>query len=123
MLIKTPPGWVLPERAVTPEDRFINRRSVLKGFAAGVIGAGAAPLLAGCDDDDAAIGAASAADDPLADLYPAPRNETLSRPFDVTDEAITAKYNNFYEFGPLSLKNTDNKAICGTSIRRFVIVP
>ncbi len=99
MLIKTPPGWVLPERDVTPEARFRDRRSLLKGIAAGTILAGAAPLLGACDEDDAAIAAANAADDPLADLYPAARNERLSRPFPPTDEDITSKYNNFYEFG------------------------
>jgi sulfoxide reductase catalytic subunit YedY len=90
MLIKRPPGWGLPERVATPEQAFLNRRQVAKGLAAGSIVAAAAPLT---------VGLGLAADDPTAGLYPAPGNERLSVSLPVTDEAITATYNNFYEFG------------------------
>jgi sulfoxide reductase catalytic subunit YedY len=98
MLIKKLPGWALPETAATPEAIFRNRRALIKGVAAGAIAVGAAPLLAGCEED-APISKAAAADDPTADLYPAETNERLSVSLPLTDESITSTYNNFYEFG------------------------
>ena len=41
----------------------------------------------------------AASGDPTADLYPAKRNEAFRLDRDVTPEAITSDYNNFYEFG------------------------
>ena len=98
MLIKKLPGWALPESAATPETVFRNRRALMKGVAAGAIAAGAAPLLAACEEENP-ISKAVAADDPTADLYPAERNESLSVSLPLTDESITSTYNNFYEFG------------------------
>ena len=37
MLIKRRRGWELPESAATPEDVFHQRRSLIKGLAAGPI--------------------------------------------------------------------------------------
>ena len=98
MLIKRVPGWALPETAATSEAVFCNRRALIKGFAAGAIAVGAAPILAGCEEE-APISKAAAADDPTADLYPAEINERLSVSLPLTDESITSTYNNFYEFG------------------------
>ncbi len=83
------PSWALAERLATPETAFVNRRTLLAG-----LGAGAAALAA-----PSLIGAARAADDPTADLYPATRNPafTIERP--LTPEEISSQYNNFYEFG------------------------
>ncbi len=93
MLIHSKRGWELPDSAATPESVYVNRRHLLKGVAAGSIVAASAPFAA------LLPGRAAAASDPTADLYPAPRNAryVLDRP--VTDEEITGKYNNFYEFG------------------------
>lgn len=79
-------GWEIPERFVTPESIYLNRRQVL---AAGGFGAAAAMMP----------GVARAETDPSAGLYPAQRNAryTVERP--VTKEAISTNYNNFYEFG------------------------
>jgi len=98
MLIKKLPGWALPDSAATPEAVFRNRRALIKGVAAGAIAAGAASLLAACEEE-APISKAAAADDPTADLYPVELNERLSVSLPLTDEAITSTYNNFYEFG------------------------
>lgn len=79
-------GWEIPEGRASPEALFINRRALLAGLAVG-------GLLA--------PGALRAAPTPnaLAGFYPAKRNDkyTLDRP--LTPEALTANYNNFYEFG------------------------
>ncbi len=96
MLIRVKRGWELPESAATPEDTFLNRRRLLKGLAAGPLLAAGSPFAAALS-----LGTAAAAgdDDPTADLYPAPRNERFKLDRPLTDEEITSKYNNFYEFG------------------------
>jgi len=94
MLIKRQRSFDLPERLATPEDLFINRRTILKAAGFGALSAGAGLSTAfGLDR------AQAEETDPTADLYPAPRNEafTLDRP--LTPENVTSTYNNFYEFG------------------------
>ena len=92
MLIKRKRGWEMPERDATPEAMFLDRRSLLKGAAAGGILASAGLL---------GMGRAEAAGepDPSVSLYPAKANPayTLDRP--VTAEKLSTGYNNFYEFG------------------------
>ncbi len=91
MAIRQKQGWEIPESLATPEDIFLNRRSLLKGIAAGSILA--APLFASLSR------AAAAAADPSADLYPVARNPLYVLDRQMTGEEITSKYNNFYEFG------------------------
>ena len=92
MLIKRKRGWEMPERDATPEALFLDRRSLLKGAAAGSILASTGLL---------GMGRAEAAGepDPSVSLYPAKANPayTLDRP--VTAEKLSTGYNNFYEFG------------------------
>jgi sulfoxide reductase catalytic subunit YedY len=83
-------GWELPEREVTPEHIFVNRRTFLAGTAATVA---LSPGLA-------AAQRVSDLPDPSASLYPVKRNERYAlgdRP--LTDEKLNTTYNNFYEFG------------------------
>ncbi len=79
------PDWFIPERLVTPESVFQNRRGFLKQM--GITGAGllAAPW---------AVNAAEAA------KYPAKRNPTfeLAKGARLTSEEVAGSYNNFYEF-------------------------
>jgi sulfoxide reductase catalytic subunit YedY len=106
MLLRIRRGWEIPERLATPEDVYLNRRKFLR--ALGVTGLGAFGVLAGCDrraESQPATGAPAPliglpVPSPTAELYPAKRNErfTLDRP--LTDEAVAARYNNFYEFSP-----------------------
>lgn len=80
-------GWEIPERNATPEDLFVNRRSLIAGAAA--IGAGAVlPPRALAQSKD-----------PSAALYPAARNERYKLDRALTPEDVTSRYNNFYEFG------------------------
>ena len=90
MLIKTVPGWALPESAATPESLFVNRRALIKGLAAGSILAGAPAMMASL---------AHAEDDPTASLYPAPRNDRYVMDRELSAEKDATTYNNFYEFG------------------------
>jgi sulfoxide reductase catalytic subunit YedY len=86
MLIKTRPGWTIPESDATPESVFLNRRALMAG-GAGLIGA-------------SLIGRAEAASaDPTADLYPAKNNPTYKLDRAITDEKYSGDYNNYYEFG------------------------
>jgi methionine sulfoxide reductase catalytic subunit len=92
MLIKRKRGWEMPERDATPEALFLDRRSLLKGAAAGGILASAGLL---------AMGRAEAAGepDPSVSLYPAKSNPAYALDRPVTAEKLSTGYNNFYEFG------------------------
>jgi sulfoxide reductase catalytic subunit YedY len=96
------PRWALPERAVTPEEVFRNRRAFLKAAGLGAVSAGVATPAQASLFERLFGGGSPQPDnetDPTADLYPAPRNEafTVDRP--VTGEQLVTTYNNFYEFG------------------------
>ncbi len=84
----TPPRWALPERLVTPEPVYLNRRQWLAG--AGLI-AGAAALPA----------MPALAAGPGEPWEPAPTTNPgyadAGRP--VTPAELNTTYNNFYEFG------------------------
>ena len=96
MTRKTPsqrPSWLINENEATPEAVFLNRRNLLKGFAAGSILAGGAGALTPLVDE------ARAEADPSAGLYPVSRNEAYKISRAVTPESWNFQYNNFYEFG------------------------
>jgi methionine sulfoxide reductase catalytic subunit len=81
-------GWEIPERLVTPENVFFNRRRFLA--TAGAV-AGIAVLPCGLK---------AAQEDPSAALYPVPPNSAFKeagRP--ITDKSYNITFNNFYEFG------------------------
>jgi sulfoxide reductase catalytic subunit YedY len=82
-------SWELPESMATPEHVFLNRRAVLAGMA------GTGAIMAGLGGARPAF----AEEDPSAGLYPAPRNEAFKLDREVTPERLSARYNNFYEFG------------------------
>ncbi len=87
MLITHRKGWELPERLVTPERLFLNRRKFM-----GATALGAASLFS--------MRAARAEDDPSAGLYPAKPNPAfIDAGRSVTPEDGNKTYNNYYEFG------------------------
>jgi methionine sulfoxide reductase catalytic subunit len=80
-------GWEIPDRDVTPEHVFFNRRRFL-----GAAGATAVSVIMPT--------VAHSEDDPSAKLYPAALNPAFKdagRP--VTDRSYNITFNNFYEFG------------------------
>ena len=85
------PDWAISERTATPEDVFLNRRAILKGWGMGALSAAALMAFP-------ATGRGSQPD-PSANLYPAQRNEAFKLDRDITPEEINSTYNNFYEFG------------------------
>jgi sulfoxide reductase catalytic subunit YedY len=87
MLIKIPHGWEIPERGVTPEQVYWNRREILK--AAGFL-----------------VSGTLAAATTTAGPYPAKANTTYRLDEAVTEEWAATGYNNYYEFHP-----TDKQAV------------
>ncbi|MDE1172600.1 MAG: protein-methionine-sulfoxide reductase catalytic subunit MsrP [Parvibaculaceae bacterium] len=99
MLVRSKRRWEIPEREATPEHLFLNRRGLLK--SAGLVAAGASALSFGAAGSAFADGAMEGIDpaDKTLGLYPARRNPAFALDRAVTPEALTSKYNNFYEFG------------------------
>lgn len=96
--IRIPKPWNLPERSVTTERAYWNRRQVLQGLMA----TGLLPLL-GCTESSSQAGdqgdQAPIAGSYITDLA-ASRNPAFAeveRP--ITTRTVAASYNNFYEFG------------------------
>ncbi|MBZ9655427.1 protein-methionine-sulfoxide reductase catalytic subunit MsrP [Phyllobacterium lublinensis] len=88
------PSWTLAEASATPEDAFLNRRSILKAWGMGALAATGSALLPALANAQAAP---KASGNPA--LYPAKRNEAYKLDRSLTPEEINSKYNNFYEFG------------------------
>ncbi len=82
------PGWTLPERLAAPETVHANRRAILAGFGLGAAALAAPHLVA-------ARGATPP--DWPGDAPVNPAFADAGRP--VTPEDVSARYNNFYEFG------------------------
>ncbi len=105
MLIRVKKSWDLNERDVTPEGVYVNRRTLMKGMAGLITGAGLAACSnqgsaqqsntdAGADTMDTIGG-----DAPMAPKLVYTHNDayTVDRP--ITDETLNTTYNNFYEYG------------------------
>jgi sulfoxide reductase catalytic subunit YedY len=95
VFIHIPKSWQLPEKLVTSETAFFNRRRFMKSLiGAGIVGS-TLPLL-GCQSQVAE------GEEPIqgTKALNAVRNSAFSevdRP--ITNEILAATYNNFYEFG------------------------
>lgn len=97
-IIRVPKTWEIPEREVTSEVAFFNRRRFLKTLVGAGLGASILPIV-GCQQ--------SSEENPelaktlnKAKLNSVARNPAFSevdRP--ITDEIMAGQYNNFYEFG------------------------
>ena len=95
-------GWEIPEREVTPENQYLNRRRFLRSLGAlGLIG-----MLPGCSSDTVfkpGGGPNLRPGDDAGDLgrfFPASLNADFGPIADrpLTNELIAATYNNFIEF-------------------------
>jgi sulfoxide reductase catalytic subunit YedY len=91
MHIRHRKDWELPESAATPEAVFLKRRTLMMAGAGAILGA----------SGFGRIGSAAAADDVLAGLLPAKRNEAyqLGNGRTLTPAKTNESYNNFYEYG------------------------
>jgi methionine sulfoxide reductase catalytic subunit len=79
-------GWEIPENQATPESVAMNRRALLAGAGAAGLMLASNPVRA---NDPA----------PTDALHPYPRNSAYTIERALTPEAITSRYNNFYEYG------------------------
>lgn len=107
MLIRRPKGWEIPEREVTPESIYMNRRELLRsmGFTAAGIGSLAATRAWAAESGQARVRGVNEAvkypDWPAADLYPAGSSTVFTADLagrGITPENVSLAYNNFYEF-------------------------
>jgi sulfoxide reductase catalytic subunit YedY len=99
------PDWFIPERQVTPETAFLNRRYFLKQM--GMAGAGllSMPLIS-CSKqttNETTVTVAAQDSKPAASIasagnYPYPRNPEFNPGWPLTNEKVAGTYNNFYEF-------------------------
>jgi methionine sulfoxide reductase catalytic subunit len=97
-LIRVPKLWEIPEKQVTSEDVYFNRRRFLKTLVAAGVGGTIMPIL-GCQKSPEADKrlAATLNLPKFKDLKRHPNFSDVNRP--ITDEILAGQYNNFYEFG------------------------
>ena len=131
------PDWHIPEREITPEDVYRNRRRFLKQL--GIAGAGAlSTQLVGCSggSDSASttpspgspISPSAAAAEPAsesanADYKPGDseieRNKAFDPGWPLSDKQKVLTYNNFYEF--TTVKDQVHKRVEGFSTRPWEV--
>lgn len=93
VLIRIPKPWEIPERVTTPEAVFLKRRRFLKTMVGVGVTASIMPIL-GCNKQPSETAVFNTVN------LKAAQNPTFAQvDRALTDEALTAKYNNFYEFG------------------------
>jgi len=88
------PGWHIPERRVTSEAVFFNRRHFMK--ALGLSGAGllAPAALSGASESGPQKTVSPAGQPPKQ--FPARRNPSFNPGWHLTNEKVAGSYNNFY---------------------------
>ncbi len=97
-IIRVPKSWELPEREVTSEAAFLNRRRFLKNLIGAGVGATIIPL-SGCQKGEK-VNSKLAATLATASLGKVELNSAfrkVDRP--ITERSIAGQYNNYYEFG------------------------
>ena len=96
-IIHVPKSWEIPERDVTSEEVYFNRRRFLKTLVGAGIGASILPIL-GCEQGKEVNDKLAATLDTT--LLDTKRNSAFSqvdRP--TTNRILAGQYNNYYEFG------------------------
>jgi sulfoxide reductase catalytic subunit YedY len=93
-------GWEIPDREVTSEAVFWNRRHVLQamGFTGLGLAAGLRPGPASAAAKNGKAIPGLQEKPPVPDLYPAKRNPKFNLDLPLSDEYAASTYNNFYEF-------------------------
>ncbi|HEY9691932.1 MAG TPA: protein-methionine-sulfoxide reductase catalytic subunit MsrP [Oculatellaceae cyanobacterium] len=96
-LIRIAKFWKIPESQATPEAAFFNRRRFLKTLIGAGIGATILPVT-GCENNsEIETGSISGTYPAYSTLNINPNFAKVDRP--ITEEFLSSKYNNFYEFG------------------------
>ncbi len=98
MLVRVKKSWETSEAAVTPERVYLNRRTLMRGMAGLIAGGG----LAACGNEaETSPPSVPTAGTPQIDAPSLSfvHNDDYVAGRDVTAESITARFNNFYEYG------------------------
>ena len=96
-LIRIAKSWEIPESHATPEAASFNRRRFLKTLIGAGIGAAILPVT-GCENNsEIKTGSVSGSYPSYPNLNINPNFAKVDRP--ITEEFLSSKYNNFYEFG------------------------
>lgn len=109
--IHVPQSWKIPEREVTPEHVYLNRRRFLK--AMGAAGAG---ILAGRALPNLLAEETSGNAPKKLQTITAARNKKYTVDRTLTREDIAGRYNNFYEF-------TEEKTMVATLAAKMITRP
>ncbi len=97
-LIRIKKSWEIPEREITPENVYLNRRRFMKNLIGAGLSATALSTLTSCAGNSKTSLISGAATLPtISKFTPNSNFAKVDRP--ITDEALATKYNNFYEFG------------------------
>ena len=93
------PGWHLPEREITPESSFLNRRQFLRslGYSGSALAVAASTACSKSTPPELAQ-TLPADQDVYGKGYPHSRNSGFNPDWTLTDEQTAATYNNFFEF-------------------------
>ncbi|MGD1716501.1 protein-methionine-sulfoxide reductase catalytic subunit MsrP [Dapis sp. BLCC M172] len=97
-LIRIKKSWEIPEKEITPEKVYLNRRRFMKNLIGAGLSATALSTLTSCGGNSKTSLISGAATLPtIGKFTPNSNFAKVDRP--ITDEALATKYNNFYEFG------------------------
>jgi len=96
MRIKIPRGWAIPEREVTLERVYLDRRKFLAGASAAAVGGISGLVLA--SDSAPSLGPSSQKGKPELLPRSAPRNPEYKVDYPLTSERVATSFNNYYEF-------------------------
>lgn len=96
MRIKIPRGWEIPEREVTPEHVYLDRRRFLAGASAAAVGGIGGLVLA--SDSGLSLGLPSQKGRPGLLPMSTPRNPEYKVDQPLTSERVATSFNNYYEF-------------------------
>ena len=96
VLIRVPQIWDIPESQITPESAFLNRRKFIQQAIAAGIGVNILSVM-GCQNQSKANNDPTAGTESLGQVPVNPNFAEAGRP--ITDQSVTSRYNNFYEFG------------------------
>ncbi|MDJ0519164.1 MAG: protein-methionine-sulfoxide reductase catalytic subunit MsrP [Trichodesmium sp. MO_231.B1] len=97
-LIRIKKSWEIPEREITPEKVYLNRRRFMKNLIGAGLSATALSTITSCAGNSKISLISGAATLPtIGKFTPNSNFAQVERP--ITDEALATKYNNFYEFG------------------------
>ncbi|MDJ1170937.1 protein-methionine-sulfoxide reductase catalytic subunit MsrP [Roseofilum sp. BLCC_M154] len=94
-LIKVSQIWDIPDRQITPESVFMNRRKLLKGLMGAGITASLLPLTA-CRTTGESNSTLSPYQTPESIIQ---NPEFPQGDLQITPQSLSSQYNNFYEFG------------------------